>query len=203
MKIGILGIQGDVSEHLDMVRRALRELKIDGTVSTVKTLEHLDVQGLIIPGGESTTITKFLVRERLFDSIREKVQNGSLNVMGTCAGAIVMSDSVVDSSVEPMHLIPMIVSRNAYGRQVDSFEVNINIKTFDSPFKAVFIRAPKIISVQNNVEILAQSGSEILLVRYNNNIALTFHPELSGDLRIHKLFISGLRDPSVSNGENS
>ncbi len=192
MKIGILGIQGDVAEHLSMAETALRDLNMKGTVSIVKTLKDLDVQGLIIPGGESTTITKFLIKEQLFDKIREQVNDGSLHLMGTCAGAIVMAESVADSSIEPMHIIPMTVSRNAYGRQVDSFEVNINIKIFESSFKAVFIRAPKILSVSDPVEILAKSGSEILFVRYKNNLALTFHPELSGDSRIHKLFISGL-----------
>jgi 5'-phosphate synthase pdxT subunit len=187
-----LGIQGDVAEHFAMAETALKDLNIKGTVSIVKTLKDLDVQGLIIPGGESTTITKFLVKERLFDNIIERVHAGSLHLMGTCAGAIVMSDSVRDSSIEPMHIIPMTVSRNAYGRQVDSFEVNINIRTFEGPFKAVFIRAPKIISVTDNVDIMAKSGSEILFVKYKNNLALTFHPELSGDSRIHKLFISGL-----------
>jgi 5'-phosphate synthase pdxT subunit len=192
MKIGILGIQGDVSEHLAMAERALKELNINGSVSIVKTLKQLDVQGLIIPGGESTTITKFLNKEHLFGSIIEKVKSGSLHVMGTCAGAIVIADAVQDSKVAPMHIIPMSVARNAYGRQVDSFEVNINIKSFDVPFKAVFIRAPKILSVDSKVEVMAKSDNDILFVRYNNNIALTFHPELSGDSRIHKLFISGL-----------
>lgn len=203
MKIGILGIQGDVSEHFAMAERALKELNIRGTVSIVKTLKQLDVQGLIIPGGESTTIAKFLNKERLFDNIIENVKSGSLHVMGTCAGAIVIADSVQDSLVVPMHIIPMSVLRNAYGRQVDSFEVNINIKSLDRPFKAIFIRSPKILSVDSNVEVMAKSDSEILFVRYNNNMALTFHPELSGDSRIHKLFISGLRYPSISNGENS
>ncbi|MEM0161310.1 MAG: pyridoxal 5'-phosphate synthase glutaminase subunit PdxT [Thermoplasmata archaeon] len=192
MKIGILGIQGDVAEHFAMAETALIDLNMKGTVSIVKTLKDLDVEGLIIPGGESTTITKFLIKERLFDKIIERVNAGSLHLMGTCAGAIVMSDSVIDSSIKPMHIIPMAVSRNAYGRQVDSFEVNINIKSFESPFKAIFIRAPKILNVSDTVDILAKSGSEILFVRYNNNFALTFHPELSGDSRIHKLFISGL-----------
>ncbi|MGC8496711.1 MAG: pyridoxal 5'-phosphate synthase glutaminase subunit PdxT [Thermoplasmata archaeon] len=192
MNIGILGIQGDVAEHFAMAETALRELNIKGKVSIVKTLKDLDIQGLIIPGGESTTITKFLIKERLFDKIKESVKAGSLHLMGTCAGAIVMSESVMDSSIEPMHIIPMTVSRNAYGRQVDSFEVNINIRTFEAPFKAIFIRAPKIMGVSDTVEILAKSGSEILFVRYKNNLALTFHPELSGDSRIHKLFISGL-----------
>lgn len=190
MRIGILNIQGDVSEHFEMVKDAFKKLNIDGSVLLVKHREDLDnLIGLIIPGGESTTISRFLLKNDLSDKIKNLVANDELGVMGTCAGAIVVSKDSGDSRVNPLSLINIKIKRNAYGRQYSSFQAFLNIKGFDSPFPAVFIRAPVIDQVGDDVDVLSRYNNDVVFVAKGKILALTFHPELTGDARIHKFFI--------------
>lgn len=190
LSIGVLNIQGDVSEHGEMLERAFRALGIKGKVVYVKNMNDLEnIHGLIIPGGESTTISRLLKSTGLFEMIKKRVKEGSLGVMGTCAGTIIISRNTGDPRVEPMGLIDIDIKRNAYGRQYSSFQVLLDVKGLDSPFPAVFIRAPVIERVYDDVEIMAKYGEDIVFVRKDKIYALTFHPELTDDYRIHAMFI--------------
>jgi 5'-phosphate synthase pdxT subunit len=177
MKIGILSIQGDVSEHLSIVEKALKEMKIKGTAVPVKN--NLDVDALIIPGGESTAIFKVMKKTGLSD----KIKKTSLPVMGTCAGCVLMDR-------KHLGLMNMDVKRNAFGRQKESFEAGIKIKGFRKNYHGVFIRAPVITSVYGECKILAKFENKIVMVQEDNRIALSFHPELTNDSRIHRYFLS-------------
>lgn len=200
MRIGILNIQGDVSEHFEMVKIAFRKLNLDGSVHLVKYKEDLEnLNGLIIPGGESTTISRLIQKNNLSGKIVDMVNNGELGVMGTCAGTIVIARDSGDPRVTPLNLINIKTKRNAYGRQYSSFQVDLSIKNFDSPFPAVFIRAPIIDQVGDDVEILSRYNNDIVFVSKGKIFALTFHPELTNDFRIHKLFIE--RVGGISTGE--
>lgn len=201
IKIGVLNIQGDVSEHFNMIRNVFKNLNINGEAVLVKDKKDLEsLNGLIIPGGESTTISRLIKKKNIEDILVERVKNNEMGIMGTCAGAIIISRDTGDERVKPLDLIDIKIKRNAYGRQYSSFQVNLNIKYFDSPFPAVFIRAPIIESVGKDVEILSTYNNDIVFVRKNNVFALTFHPELTNDYRIHKLFIEGVG--GISTGKN-
>ncbi len=186
MKIGVLGLQGDVRDHAAALDRA------GATPMIVKKPEDVAaVDGLIIPGGESTTIGKLLDRFGLLEPIRERAER-DLPLYGTCAGAILMARDIVGRQTAP-HRIPVLdiaVRRNAYGRQVDSFESDLAVDRFDGPFRAVFIRAPVIERVGDEVEVLAQADGAPVLVRHGRHLASTFHPEMTGDNRVHSLFVS-------------
>lgn len=185
MKVGVLGLQGDVREHL----RALSEAGATGVV--VKRLDQLEaVDALVMPGGESTTIGKLLDRYGFIEPLRERVRSG-LPLYGTCAGAILMADRIVGSQDAPHRLGVMDISirRNAYGRQVDSFEADLDIVGLDDGFRAVFIRAPAIESVAEEVEVLAAVDGQPVLVRQGGLLASTFHPEMTPDARVHELFV--------------
>jgi 5'-phosphate synthase pdxT subunit len=169
--IGVLAIQGAFKEHRDM----LRSLKVETKeVRTVSDLESLD--GLIIPGGESTTILKFLKEGDLYEAI----QKSGLPMFGTCAGVIVLAE---------MGLIDIQVERNAYGRQAESFIEKIKLSSDSESFEGVFIRAPKITSVGADVQILGEFENSPVLVQQGNVLVSTFHPELTDDDRVHKLFL--------------
>ncbi|HEX2241341.1 MAG TPA: pyridoxal 5'-phosphate synthase glutaminase subunit PdxT [Actinomycetota bacterium] len=192
MKIGVLGLQGDVREH----QRAL-ETAGASPVLVKHAAELNDVDALVIPGGESTTIGKLLDRFALLDPLRERVASG-MPVYGTCAGLILMAAEVVldEFAVGNPHDAPhrlgsmdVAVTRNAYGRQVDSFETDLDIAGLDEPFRAVFIRAPTIERTGADVEVLATFEDRPVLVRQRNMLASTFHPEMTGDARVHELFI--------------
>jgi 5'-phosphate synthase pdxT subunit len=190
MKVGVLGIQGAVSEHVEMSRKAMQEMHIDGEVLIVKKLEQLEkIDALIIPGGESTTISSMLKRTGMFNAVIEKAKKG-MGIMGTCAGSILLAKEVEGREVETLGLMDIAVSRNAYGRQIDSFECDVEIKDFDTPFHAVFIRAPVITRAWGEASVLATLKEQILMVKQNKFLALTFHPELSADMRIHKMFLN-------------
>jgi 5'-phosphate synthase pdxT subunit len=193
LNIGVLNIQGDVSEHGEMLKKAFVASGISGNVIYVKDRKDLeDVVGIIIPGGESTTISRLLKSTGLFEEIRRRALDGSLGVMGTCAGTIIISKNTGDPRVTPMGIIDIDIKRNAYGRQYSSFQVMLDIKGLDSPFPAVFIRAPVIERVYSDVEIMAKYNDDIVFARKGNIFALTFHPELTDDYRIHKMFIEGV-----------
>jgi len=186
--IGVLALQGDFREHLQMLRR----IGVDSCeVRLPREVEQID--GLIIPGGESTTIGKLLARFELLEPIRRRARTG-MPVYGTCAGAIVLSAEVLDRGTEQptLGVMATTVRRNAFGRQVDSFEADLTIPVLGAePFHAVFIRAPIIESVGPDVEVLANlPDGTIVAVQQGNLLATSFHPELTEDSRIHRYFAS-------------
>ena len=185
MKIGVLASQGAFAEHL----AALRQLGAEAVpVRVSRELEGLD--GLIIPGGESTSISKLMLSDDLADKIKNQVDNG-MPVFGTCAGMILLAGDVADSSIPSLKLLNVKVKRNAFGRQKDSFETTLDIPVLgDKPFPAVFIRAPLIELVNNGVDVLARlNTSAIVAVRQGNILASAFHPELTDDHRLHRYFL--------------
>ncbi len=183
MRIGVLGLQGDFREHLTV----LRSLGVDAR--DVRTRAQLDeIEGLIIPGGESTTIANLLIRNGLMETLRQRGREG-LPIYGTCAGMILLAQELEDDRPqERLNLMKIAVRRNAYGRQRDSFEADLSIKNIGK-FHAVFIRAPKVVRVGSGVEILAEHDGAPVLVRQQNLLASSFHPELAGDLRVHEYFL--------------
>ena len=183
--VGILAIQGDVIEH----RHALE--RIGAETTEIRLPEQLDgVDGLIIPGGESTTIVQLIDIYNLRDVIRNKVKSG-LPTWGTCAGMIVLADRLTDRRPDPLRLMNIDVSRNAFGRQVDSFEQDLEIDGVDGPpFRAVFIRAPVVNSAGPGTRILARlDDGRPVAVRQGGMLATSFHPELTDDSRVHQLFV--------------
>ena len=183
-KIGILALQGDFAKHEAM----LKSLHVDTLL--VKKAKELDAcDGLVIPGGESTTLTKLMRLYGMYEPIREF--SLTRPIMGTCAGMIMLASQVDDERITPLQLIDISVKRNAYGRQIDSFisEVKLPFLTNDSPFRAIFIRAPQITAVGSDVEILLELDKKPVMVRNRNILALAFHPELTDDSRIHRYFL--------------
>ena len=185
MKVGVLSLQGAVEEHLRMIEKCGFEgIK----VKTVDDLEKVD--RLIIPGGESTTIGKLA---KIYGLDREIVKKGKegMPIFGTCAGMILLANKVVGNEQIRFNLIDIVVERNAFGRQVDSFEVDLKIEDFTGkPFRAVFIRAPYIKKAGREVKVLVKFKGKIVMARQKNILVSSFHPELSDDLRVHKYFLS-------------
>lgn len=181
--IGILAFQGDFQRHADVFR------SLDRPVRMVRRPDELDgIAGLVVPGGESTTIGMLCERFGLLDRIRTAGAAG-LPIMGTCAGAILLAREIVGSEQVRFGLMDMTIERNAYGRQVDSFEASIPVPSLGAPpVTGVFIRAPRIVSVGSSVDVLATFEDHPVLVRAGNLLALSFHPELTGDYRIHRSF---------------
>jgi 5'-phosphate synthase pdxT subunit len=180
--IGVLAIQGDFEAHA----RALRRL--GAAVTEVRRADDLRlVDGLIIPGGESTTMLKFITEENLSNPIIAFARQGK-PVFGTCAGTILLAREVSNPPQHSLDLIDIEVERNGYGRQVDSFIADTETAIEGGPLEALFIRAPRIRRVGPNVEVLASIDGEPVLVREGNRLAATFHPELTDDQRVHRLF---------------
>jgi 5'-phosphate synthase pdxT subunit len=183
MKIGVLAVQGDFAAH----KRMLDRIGVQTVeVRTPADLEH--IAGLIMPGGESTTMLKFLTKEALAEPIRNFARAGT-PIFGTCAGAILLANEVTGPAQPSLGLIDITVERNAYGRQVDSFVGEAESELPGGNLEAVFIRAPRIRRLGPGVETLAFVEGEPVLVREGNIIAATFHPELGGDQRVHRLFV--------------
>lgn len=183
--IGVLALQGDVREH----EYALRAC--GASTLRVRTPQELAcVDGLVIPGGESTVIDKLCRTFGLFDPIKERIAQG-MPVYGSCAGMIMLANHILDGHKDQQTLggMDITVRRNAFGRQVDSFEANLIVRGFDSPYRAVFIRAPWVENVGDQVEVLAVCQDAIVAVRQNNLLATSFHPEVTQDYRIHQLFV--------------
>lgn len=182
--IGVLALQGDVREHLQALQRAGAE------AVPVKTRQALaSVDGLVIPGGESTTVGMLLERFELMQPLRERIAAG-LPVFGTCTGLILMAKEIEGSAQPRIGCMDVSVHRNAYGRQVDSFEAEVPAPALGAePVRAVFIRAPQITHIEPGVEVLADSEAGPILVRQGNLLGATFHPELTDDLRVHQLFV--------------
>ena len=184
-KIGVLAVQGDFAEHI----QALSKLEIE--TEEVRLPEHLsDLDGLIIPGGESTSQTRLMEIYGLKTPVIENVGNG-MPVWGTCAGMILLAGKLVEPHPVPLGLMDTKIQRNAYGRQVDSFEADISVPCLSGgDFRAIFIRAPKVVSVGSGVEALSWSADgDIFAVRQDHMLATSFHPELTNDLRFHEYFV--------------
>jgi 5'-phosphate synthase pdxT subunit len=187
MKVGVLALQGDVSEH----KKILAGLGVD--VVEVRTSGDLEgVDGLIIPGGESTTIGKLMVEYGLDQAIPALVREG-MPVYGTCAGMILMARAATGGEPPLLRVMDISVARNAYGRQVDSFEADLEIRGLGAPLRAVFIRAPVIEEVGEGVEVLASLDGHPVLARQGNLLVSAFHPELVPDDRIHRYFLEMIR----------
>ena len=182
--MGVLSLQGAVEEHLRMIKRC----GFEGVkVKTVGDLEKVD--RLIIPGGESTAIGKLAKIYNLDREITKKGKEG-MPIFGTCAGMILLANKVVGNEQIRFNLIDIVVERNAFGRQVDSFEVDLNIENFTGkPFRAVFIRAPYIKKIGSNVKVLAKFKGKIIMAQQKNILVSSFHPELTEDIRVHKYFL--------------
>jgi 5'-phosphate synthase pdxT subunit len=185
LRIGVLALQGDVEEHLAALRRA------GAVAAAIKTREQLDdVDGLVIPGGESTTVMKLLERFGLAATIVERVRAG-MPLWGTCMGMIVAAHDVADLSQPTLDLLDVTVRRNAFGRQNESAEVDLEIPELGRKrFPAVFIRAPWIERVGPKVQLLASRDGHGVMVRQDNVLATAFHPELTGDARVHQYFLA-------------
>ncbi|MEZ0535770.1 pyridoxal 5'-phosphate synthase glutaminase subunit PdxT [Caldicellulosiruptoraceae bacterium PP1] len=183
LNIGVLGFQGGVIEHIEKIK------KLGHNAILVKYINQLDsLDGLILPGGESTTIGLFLKRDNFKEVLLNKINSG-LPVFGTCAGVIVLSKRIKNQSEIYMPVLDITIERNAYGSQIDSFMDNIYFEKLNIYTKAVFIRAPKIIEVSENVEVLARLDTPIA-IQQGNILAATFHPELTDETIWHEYFIS-------------
>jgi len=187
VKVGVLALQGDVAEHLSMIAAA------GADAVEVRYKEQVDgLDGLIIPGGESTTVGKLMERFGFVEEIRNQAARG-LGVFGTCTGLILLSREVSGSDQICLGLMDFVVKRNAFGRQVDSFEADIEIPAVGGPpMRAVFIRAPYILSVGRGVDVLARFDDKIVLARQGRHLACAFHPEVTSDTRLHRYFLDML-----------
>lgn len=193
MRIGVIAIQGAVSEHIDALRRALKERGINAEVVAVKHKGVIpECCGIVIPGGESTTLCRLLAREGIAEEIKNAAAKG-VPILGTCAGLIVLAregdKQVEKTSQELLGIMDTRVNRNAFGRQKDSFEAELEVEILDSPFTGVFIRAPGIVSCGPEVRVLSRLDDLIIAAEQGNVLALAFHPELTEDLRIHQYFL--------------
>ena len=183
--VGVLALQGAFNRHT----RMLGELNV--ATQEVRTPQDLaSVDALVMPGGESTTMSQLLESSELFEPVKKMIHEG-MPVFGTCAGMILLAKEIIDGRDDQVSFgaIDIDVQRNAYGRQIDSFEAEIEVDGFNTPFQAVFIRAPRIVKAAQSVEVLAEFGVEIVLARQKNVLVASFHPELSPDQRIHELFV--------------
>ena len=185
MRIGVLAAQGAFAEHI----AALRQLKIEALPVRLPS-QLKDLNGLIIPGGESTSISKLMLDYNLMGKIRNLADSG-LSILGTCAGMILLSKEILDSDVEPLGLMDITVRRNAFGRQKDSFETELTIPALgEKPFPGIFIRAPIIEQANSKVEILTRlTDGTGVAARQGRLLATAFHPELTDDLRFHQYFL--------------
>jgi 5'-phosphate synthase pdxT subunit len=191
-RVGVLALQGDTREHLV----ALRDAGADSV--SVRRREELDaVDALVIPGGESTTMSHLLRELDLLQPLRDRLADG-FPAYGACAGMILLAGEILDAGVGgreavPLRGIDMTVRRNAFGRQVDSFEGDVEFSGFDEPVRGVFIRAPWVERVGDGVQVLARAAGHAVAVRQGRVLATAFHPEMTGDRRIHRLFVDIVR----------
>jgi len=188
--VGVLALQGAFEAH----QHVLGELRFETVqVRTPSDLESVDA--LVMPGGESTTMSHLLLTSGLFDSIDTRLKQG-MPVFGTCAGMILLAKGVLDGRPDQLSFgaIDIDVKRNAYGRQIDSFETDIAVDGFVDDFHAVFIRAPQIARCGEGVTVLARHGQDVVLARQGSVMVASFHPELTSDVRIHSLFTDSLQE---------
>ena len=199
IKVGVLGIQGDIEENILSTAEALKKLNLQGTVESVRYSESIsELDGLILPGGESTVIGSLLsIQGKVFQTIEKKIKEG-MPVFGTCAGLIMLSkrayDKIVGETKQKLFgILDVVIERNAFGRQHESFEVDLEIPVLGKePFRGIFIRSPIVNNVGENVIILTKLNDKIVAVKQNNIIGTSFHPELSADRRLHELFIKDI-----------
>jgi 5'-phosphate synthase pdxT subunit len=192
--VGVLALQGAFDAHV----KRLTELGLESRL--VKDISDLDdLDGIILPGGESTTMSNLLVASGLGTELARRLHD-DLPVFGTCAGMIMMARTIQDGRPDQISLNAMDIQvrRNGYGRQNDSFEQDISVTSLDSPFHALFIRAPIIESIGDGVEVLASVNEHPVLVRQANALASSFHPELVSDLRVHEIFLSMIHDSETT-----
>ncbi len=194
--VGVLSIQGDVQENILSARAALCELGIDGTVTAVKTPKDISqLDGLIIPGGESTTIGQLSLINGSLNVLKEKIENG-MPVLGICAGMITLSktanDRIIGKTNQPLlEILDITLERNSFGRQRESFEADVSMDSIDIPkFNGVFIRAPSVSNVGPDIQVLSKFNDKIVAVKKGHVIATAFHPELTRDVSLHKYFIN-------------
>ena len=189
MTLGVLALQGAFRAH----RRALDAIGVE-SVEVRLPGDIAGIDGLVMPGGESTTMSLLLETSQLFDPIAAAIDDG-LPVFGTCAGLILLATEIEDGRPDQRSFgrLDIVVRRNAYGRQIESFEADLDVVGLDDPLHGVFIRAPRIVATGAGVEVLAVDDSgDPVLVREGNALGAVFHPELSGDARVHRLFVESV-----------
>ncbi|HUX52365.1 MAG TPA: pyridoxal 5'-phosphate synthase glutaminase subunit PdxT [Spirochaetia bacterium] len=191
MKIGVLAFQGDFQRHYELL------LSMGADVRYIRSANELEEVGaLVLPGGESTTIGKLLVRFGMMEPLRARIEAG-MPVFGTCAGAILLAKEIEGSSQDRIGVMNIRVARNAYGRQIESFEADLQIDGMTGePMRAVFIRAPIITEIGADVEVVVNFEGSPVVVRQGAMLAATFHPELTGDNRLHRLFLDLATTPA-------
>ena len=184
MKIGVLSLQGDYESHINI----LKSLKVEYLKVKYKN-QFKDINALIIPGGESTTISNLIDKENLYMTIVKFLKNKP--VYGTCAGLILLSNDIINNNkkIKLFKILDIKVHRNGWGRQIESFTEKITIRSFKDKYNAVFIRAPKITYCNKNIEVLSKYSNTPIMIRKDNILGTTFHPELTDDIRIHQYFL--------------
>jgi 5'-phosphate synthase pdxT subunit len=193
--VGILAVQGDVREHADVI------VAVGGAWKPVRHPEDLKgIDALIIPGGESTTIGKLATIYGLIEPLRQAITDG-LPTLGTCAGMILLAAGVTDGTQPQLGVLDAIIERNAFGRQNESFEADLDIEGLDGPFRTVFIRAPRVAKAGGDVDVLATVDQHPVMVRQGNILAASFHPELAGDHRIHTMLLQDAENRRRIDGE--
>ena len=183
--VGVLALQGAFAAHqraLESAGATTRQVRQPGDLG--------GIDALVMPGGESTTMSRLLTTSGLFDDIKSLLSDG-LPVLGTCAGMILLATEVLDGRPDQLSFgaIDITVQRNGYGRQIDSFETDLDVVGFDAPFHAVFVRAPKVVAIGTNVEVIAEYDGVPVVVRQGHVMVASFHPELTGDARLHAKFL--------------
>ena len=202
LSIGIFGLQGDIEEHMAITKLALNQMKLDDAVIWAKTEKDIEnVDGLIIPGGESTVIGRLADYNRALKAVKEKIYDG-MPVLGTCAGLVMLAKKVYDRVVADVKqpilgVMDVVVERNAFGRQRESFEVDLEIPALGKkPFRGVFIRAPAIREIGPEIKDLCKFNETTVAAQQHNVIGVAFHPELTNDTRLHQYFIKAIKNIS-------
>lgn len=188
--VGVLAMQGAIEEH----EAVMHQMGVE-TIRVKKPEQLEQISGLLMPGGESTAMIKLLKFMDMIEPMRYWIREEKLPVLATCAGMILLSSGIDNYPAQPtLDILEATVKRNAFGRQIDSFEEPFSIKGFEEDFNAIFIRAPIITSMNSEIEILARHKEQIVMVRQDNILACSFHPELTGDFRVHKLFMKRVEE---------
>jgi 5'-phosphate synthase pdxT subunit len=190
MAFGVLALQGDFAAHASLLG-ALGET----AVLMRKTADLHGMRGVVLPGGESTALLRLMAGEPWFEALRAFHAGGGA-LLGTCAGAILLARRIDGSQQPSLGVLDVTVARNAYGRQVESFEAQLEAPELGGPLRGIFIRAPRFTAVGAGVEVLARLDGEPVLVRQGRTLAATFHPEITGDARVHRLFVDSVAEPA-------